>query len=370
MRNHLDFTLSLHRQLAPGSDRDFCWSPYSVASALGLVAAATGGNTRGELVGALRASGDDAKLSGVLDLVRGAAELGGSESSGDEPVLAVANTLWADDALPVERSYVSSLEEWPGGTARNTPFRDAPEETRRRINADVAETTRDLIPELIEPGMVDTETVAAIVNALYLKTSWTESFDEHATTPLPFRAPGGTRDVATMRVNRGLGHAHRDGWQVVTLPAEGGVEAVILLPDGDLGSAEAGLDADRLDGLLSSATPEQVELLMPKFDVTGDAELTLPLGALGVHAVFTPAADFSPLTSDSLRLSAVVHQSVLRVDEHGLEGAAATAAMMRLVAVMEEPEPVRVHVDRPFLFLVRHRHTGAVYFLGRVVEPG
>lgn len=366
MNNHLDFCLSLHRRIAPRPEEDFCWSPYSVASALGLAAAAAGGRTREELLAALRTTESDGELT---DLLGGAAVLGDNGHE-DSPTLAVANTLWADDDLPIESSYLRALESWPGSALRNTTFRSAPDRARRRINADIAETTRDLIPELLEPGTVDSDTVAALVNALYLKTSWTEAFEEHATEPRPFRTPQGTRDVPTMHVTRLLGYASQDGWQAVTLPAVGDVEAVVLLPDGELGPAESGLDPARLEALLSSTRQRRIELLLPKFEVTASAELQEPLDALGVRALFTPAADFSPLTTYPLRVSTVVHQSVLRVDENGLEGAAATAAMMRLVAAMEEDEPTRVVVDRPFLFLVRHRATGAVYFLARVVAPG
>jgi serpin B len=67
-------------------------------------------------------------------------------------------------------------------------------------------------------------------------------------------------------------------------------------------------------------------------------------------------------------VSEVLHQAVLRVDEQGFEGAAATALTMRLTSMIID-EPVAVTVDRPFLLLVRHAGTGAVYFLARVVEP-
>ncbi|MDR7300894.1 serpin family protein [Haloactinomyces albus] len=368
MSNHLDFSLSLHRQLTPPAKENFCWSPYSVASALGLAAAATGGRTRAELFTALRATESNAGLTELLELLGGAADPGNLGAE-DAPELAVANTLWADEALPVEESYLQAIRDWPGSALRNTAFRSAPDQARRRINADVAETTRGLIPELLHPGTVDPDTVAALVNALYLKASWTEPFDEHATEPVPFHTPWGRRDVPTMRVTRLLGYASHDGWQVVTLPTAGDVEAVVLLPDGEPGPAESGLDAARLDALVSSAGQRRIELLLPRFEVTGDAELQRPLGALGAHTLFTPAADFSPLTTSPLRVSAMVHQSVLRVDEHGLEGAAATAAVMRLVSAVREEEPIRVEVDRPFLFLVRHRPTGALYFLARVVDP-
>ena len=357
MIEHLEFSLSLHRQL--GAAPNFCWSPYSVASALGLAATAADGRTRDELVAALRAgTGDD-----LLKLLSAAAELG------EGPVLAVANTLWAHDQLSVRDSYQRALSAWPGSAVRTAPFRSAPEQVRGEINADVAETTRGLIPELLQPGTVDPDTVAALVNALYLKTSWTEPFDQHATADKAFRAPGGTREVPTMHVTRRLGYAAGAGYQVVSIPAAGGVEAVVLLPDAELEPAESALDATTLHRLVTSASQQRVALAMPKFKVTGDAELQRPLGALGVRTMFTSQADFSALTDDPLHVSAVVHQSVLEVDENGLEGAAATAAMMRLTAIIREEEPIRVEVDRPFLFLVRHRETGAVYFLARVSDP-
>ncbi|MFI0463799.1 serpin family protein [Saccharopolyspora sp. 5N102] len=363
MSEHLDFSLSLHRRLAPPANTPFCWSPYSVASALGLAATATGGRTRDELVTALR---DDP--AGLLKLLGGAAELSGGPSA-EPPVLAVANTLWAHADLPIHQSYLTALEDWPGSAVRHAPFRTAPEDARKLINADVAETTRDLIPELLSPGSVVADTVAALVNALYLKVSWREAFDEKATDRRPFHAPAGDRDVPTMRATRHLGYAAAEGWQVVSLPAAGGVEAVVLLPDADLATAEPELDAPQLRRLLAAVEQQRLELFLPKFDVTGDAELTRSLGALGVEELFTPAADFSPLTDQPLRVSTVVHQAVLEVDESGLEGAAATAVMMRLTAIVREPDPIRVEVDRPFLFLVRNQATGALYFLARVTDP-
>lgn len=367
MSEHLDFSLSLHHALAPARDRGFCWSPYSVASALGLAAAAAGGDTRRELATALRLRETD-DLTGLLETLDGAARLGRSDRE-DGPKLAVANTLWTHEDLPVEESYLKTLADWPGNAVRHAPFRADPDGARRTINADVAETTRELIPELLPEGTVDAETVAALVNALYLKVSWAEAFTEGSTSPQPFEAPNGQREVPTMRAERRSGYAHQDGWQVATVPAAGGVEAVVLLPDDDLVTAEPQLTPRRLEQLLAARSPRKLDLWLPKFEATGDAELERSLSALGVERMFTPAADFTPLTSEPLKVSSVMHQSVLRIDEAGLEGAAATAVMMRLTSV-DTTEPVTFRIDRPFLFLVRHRDTGALYFVARVVDPG
>lgn len=362
MREHLDFCLALHRQLATGGAQPMCWSPYSVASALGLASAATAGTTRDELVGALRS--DPSPLARAASA---AADLPGSGDAG--PELAVANTLWTRPDISTEGAYLDRLREWPGSAVRTAPFTEDPEAARGLINSDVAETTRDLIPELLDPGSVDPDTVAALVNALYLKLAWKHPFDTGATKRRAFHAPGGRRDVPTMRDTRNFGYAALRGWQVVALPLAGGAEGVVLLPDGDLGAAEAELDADRLTELVRAPQDRRLDLHLPKFEVTGRAELQQPLGALGVGTLFTPAADFSPLTSLPLRVSTIVHQAVLEADESGIEGAAATATMMRMTSVKREPDPLVVRVDRPFLFLVRHPETGLVYFLARVSDP-
>ena len=108
---------------------------------------------------------------------------------------------------------------------------------------------------------------------------------------------------------------------------------------------------------------------MPRFRFEATLGLAEPLRAIGIEAAFdAQRADFSGVTKQPMYIETAVHKAVLRVDEQGFEGAAATALSFRLTSV-DLSRPVTFHVDRPFLVLVRHARTGAVYFLGRVVEP-
>ena len=362
----LAFTLNLHRAVAPDLTANACWSPFSVASALGLLAQGARGLARDELAVLLvgEKSGDIVELGATL---KRASVLAAHRDNEDEPVVAVANTLWADESVPILPSFVRELDRWTSGTVRGAPFRQDATKAREMINRDVATTTRDLIPQLLPAGAITAETVSALVNALYLKCAWRYRFTEGGTTPRPFHAPGGTKDVPTMTLTERVGYAATDGWQVVNLPAVGGVEATVLLPDGDLANAEPGLDADLLARLLDAPRPQQVTLRLPRVDVRTKAELSRPLSELGVNTVFTDAADLGGITAERLAVEAVLHESVLKLDEQGLEGAAATAIMMRMVS-MPLGRPVEVHVDRPFLLVVRHQETGVVYFLARVVD--
>lgn len=55
------------------------------------------------------------------------------------------------------------------------------------------------------------------------------------------------------------------------------------------------------------------------------------------------------------------------MDEEGTEAAAATAVVVGVTSV--PMDPVTLTVDRPFIFLVRDVETGALLFMGRVVDP-
>jgi serpin B len=363
--DHLRFCFALHRAVAGTGDS--CFSPYSVASALGLTSQASRGATSEELV-LLLASGE-ADVTKQAELLRAAAALG-EPGRHEPPVLEVANTLWAADGLSLNQDFVGELAAWPNGGVKTAPFATDPDGARRAINADVAETTHDLIPELLSPGAVKPDTVASVVNALYLKVAWAHRFREERTEDDDFHSPSGTRRVPMMHQTESLGYAARDGWQLVELPGVGGVQATILLPDGDLAAQESGLDEHLLAKLLSAKKNRQVQLSMPKVSLDMTAGLKPALAGLGVRTMFSAQADFSPLTPDPrVFVDDVVHQSVLRLDEQGFEGAAATAVVFRTLSMITPVDPVEVVVDRPFLLLVRHAATGVVYFFARVVEP-
>ena len=85
-----------------------------------------------------------------------------------------------------------------------------------------------------------------------------------------------------------------------------------------------------------------------------------------MHAAFADA-DFSGITGDrSLVIGSVEHEAWVKVNEEGVEAAAATGMGFDTAGVGAEGE---FRVDRPFLFLIRDTTTGSILFLGRVADP-
>ena len=167
-----------------------------------------------------------------------------------------------------------------------------------------------------------------------------------------------------------LGYAVGQGYQAVELPYDGHeLSMVILVPgEGEFEAFEETLDVERVESILQDLGYTQVALSMPKFEIESSFSLVDALSALGMPVAFSDSADFSAMTGNrELVISKVVHKAFVSVDEAGTEAAAATAVMMALTAA--PAEPVEVTVDRPFLFAIRDIETGALLFVGRVVDP-
>ena len=356
---HLAFALRTHELLRerPG-DGDLLWSPYSVAAALGMVAAGAGGRTREELAACL------APGSGLDDLlahVRDAAELDDAGGSG----LTVVNTLWTRPDLPVEAAYEGTLRGMPGGALRTADFGHDPGGAAAAINDDVAKTTRGLIGSIVDRDAV-TDARAVLVNALGVYLAWVEPFETGRTSPLTFHAPGGDREVPAMRARRQMAYGRGSGWRLVTLPGHGGLALDVLLPDDPGAPPPAPDDLARRYG---GAGRADVRLALPRFEAAHGTELSAVISALGATTVFTDGADLSGISPVPLEVDKVLHKARLRVDEAGAEGAAATAVGMRLASMARPRDPVEFTVDRPYLAVLRHLRTGLIYFLAEITDP-
>jgi serpin B len=88
-----------------------------------------------------------------------------------------------------------------------------------------------------------------------------------------------------------------------------------------------------------------------------------------MKAAFSPAeADFSGMSEGGgLYVGGAYHKAFINVGEKGTEAAAATAVVMK-----DGSAPMvdlYLTVDHPFLYYLRDDPTGAILFMGRVLDP-
>ncbi len=138
--------------------------------------------------------------------------------------------------------------------------------------------------------------------------------------------------------------------------------------EGRFEAFESSMDYQVIKDIISDLGNQQVNLTMPKFEFESEFSLKKALTAMGMPVAFSADADFSGMTGNrDLAIDDILHKAFVSVDEAGTEAAAATAVIMTLTAV--PAPPVVVMIDQPFIFLIRDIETGAILFVGRVLNP-
>lgn len=359
------FAFGLLRDVAAqeSASRNVFVSPLSVSMALGMLANGTAGETQAQLratlgFGALSLEGTNSAYRSLIDLLL----------SVDRGVdFRVANSVW-QSGYPIRPEFLARVRTSFDAEARTLSFQDPA--TVGVINAWVKEKTNGKIPKVIDE--IAANEILFLINAIYFNGSWRSRFDAGATAPAPFVTAAGTRvDVPTMRQSHTFAYARRQGYQAVDLPyGRGAFTMTVLLPDSSSSVHEllARLTPAEWTALSQFRDTTEVELALPKFKLEDRYELNANLKRMGIVNVFRRGlADFTPLTSEpeDLEVSRVIHKTFVDVHEAGTEAAAVTAVGVRQVCACP-PRPVSFVVDRPFVFVIRERFSGAILFMGRI----
>lgn len=390
--------LDVYRQLAgtrPG--QNLVVSPYSIESALALAYGGSEGTTRAELARALHFPGDDGPIQAAFGELRSALDQIAAKSNAsadarrrmggrvDSIEWHSANRLFGQRGYAFRQPFLTLMQDGFAAPFEQLNFQNDAEQARGTINSWVEEQTRNKIIDLVPRGALTADTRLVLVNALYLKAPWQNPFEKTDTQDRPFRVRDGeARAVPTMHDIAFRGYTAEDGLTIVTVNYLGsGLQFVVMLPaEGrsvdSIASKLTMEDFARWAKLGADVRPVSVSLYLPKFRIEGS---TVPLGqalrALGVKNAFDEpqgTANFDRIAprkpDDYLALSEVFHQTFIALDEEGTEAAAATAVTMVTLAAKAAPlRPVEVRVDRPFLFAIQHRASGACLFLGRIMDP-
>jgi serpin B len=367
------FAQDLYAQLQQQAPGNLAFSPLSISTALAMTYAGAGGQTAAQMAAALHFPLGQAAISQDFGTLLGDLNTAG-QAGGFQ--LSAADALWAQSGFPLNSQFLNLVQSNYGGGPNQVDFINDTEAARQTINTWVANQTNQKIQNLIPQGDLDPLTRLVLTNAVYFKGQWAQPFDPAQTYNAPFTLASGDQITAPTMHNTGsYSYMESDGYQVLELPYVGDrLSMVLLLPDQDAGPS--GMDASQipadLNAWLSGLSPCDVAVSLPKFAVSSSFSLAGPLEALGMTDAFNPdLADFSGITNAApLDISSVVHQAVVEVDETGTEAAAATGVVVQSCGIVESPEPpVQFNADHPFQFLIRDNQSGAILFMGQVMNP-
>lgn len=359
---------SYQRLIVP--DGNLFFSPLSIATVFAMVYGGARGNTAQQIEAVFRFPKTGRALHEGMAVLVDSIEAAGKTGN---VKLRTANGLWPQEGYPFLEEYLSLARKQYRARISPVDFRKDGERARLTINGWVEEKTEQKIVNLIKPGMIDPLTRMVLVNAIYFKGDWQAKFDSKNTKEAPFFSlSGDVVNVPLMMNTQRYGYAELPDVQILDVPYAGDeISMVVVLPRKVRGlpDVERNLTSGRLEEWLKAITSREVIAYLPRFKATSDFRLDKVLVSMGMVDAFSPdRADFSGMDGKkgNLFIGVAVHKAYVDVNEEGTEAAAATAAGIRTTA-MPAPPPV-FRADHPFLFLIRHKPTGTILFMGRLVD--
>lgn len=369
-----EFAVDLYTKLAVADPGNLFFSPISIETALAMTYAGARGSTADQMANVLHLPSEAGDIH--RDFGSFLKRLNAPKSDEGKPrgyQLSIANALWGQKGYSFSPEFVGLLEKNYGAGLEVVDFKQNAESARKRINAWVEERTRDRIKDLIGQGVLTPDTRLVLTNAIYFKGDWAAQFEKKGTHDEPFHlSVERQKAVPLMHRTGDYGYMETDELQALKLPYVGGdLSMIVILPrkvDG-LPALEKGLTQGKLSKWFSGLRNQKVEVSLPRFKATTQFELNKVLSKMGMPDAFDATrADFSEMTGNrDLMISNVIHKAFVEVNEQGTEAAAATGVVMTLRAMPSEPKVFRA--DHPFLFVILEEKSGAILFLGRLVEP-
>ncbi len=364
-------------------------SVFGAQRALGMVLDGACGATAEEMRNALAlpdadnlsAAGKEIEksLRDVHDGFTGETDGNGNPVNADSPVtIEIDNKVWVEKTYKIRDAYKDSIKNFYDASFEAADFAHNHEAARKDINTAIADATRGRIQNILPPGALDPSARLVLTNAVYFKAPWAEQFKPRRTVKADFMTAAGPVQVDMMRNTESFGFYQDDAVQIVALGFYGcACDFVVFLPKladgqnplGALSDFENTLDAAKLRTLLGNIASARLELSIPKFRIEASANLKKLLSSRGMIKAFGRDADFSAISgTKDLFISDIFHKAFIEIDEAGAEAAAATAAVMLMKAALRADPPVKISVDRPFMFAIVDRNSSTALFMGRKID--
>jgi serpin B len=357
-----DFGLKLlaqTRQSFPG--KNVFLSPVGLAFALSMAADGAQGDT-------LRQMRTTLQLPAALGLNEANAALLKHLSSLDAKIkLEIADSLWTADDATINPSFLARNRQSYQAEIASVDFKNPA--TAQKINAWCSEHTHGKIPKIVQPPLDNNRLI--LLNAIYFKGDWTAPFDKKLTHDMPFTLGSG-QSVTHPRISRtgDFDYYEDDNFQAARLPYAGAaVSAYVFLPKKSLEDFVQNLTIANWDQWTRRFRSTKGTVELPRFKLENEYKLNDVLETLGMPLAFTRLANFHGISVESLYIDWVKQKTYVDVNEEGTEAAAVTGVGMRAMAVMRQPPPFRMVVDRPFFLAIRENQTGAILFLGAIMDP-
>ena len=350
-------------------------SPVSAYAALSMVGLGAQDTTKEEFKAVL---GDDTDITAICNNL-----MTTLPTLSENTTVTLANSAWINDNFTVYDSWLANMDAVMHSEVFNTNLSDPA--IVGNVNEWVKRNTNGLI-ETMTDRPFDANTSLVLFNTIYFKAKWENSFDSEAVYEDAFYSEAGNElRTQIMHKESMMRYIENDFAEGVILPyktvqdADGNFAFVALKPieeDGTIRDVCEQLTDTVIDDMIANQQMMQVNLKLPKYEISFDRELNQSLVNMGLQSAFDAAsANFKGIGESSLEQSQnnlyidlVRQKAKIIVDEEGPEAAAATGIMMRFAAARPQ-EAKDVWFDRPFVYIIMDMDKKIPLFIGIFDNP-
>lgn len=363
------FALRLYNEvLKHNSGKNVFISGPSVAIALAMTYNGADAETKQAMARALEIHGVSAEEAN-----QAFRDLNAALANPDPKVqLQIANSLWGRQGVNFKPDFIQRTRDYYNAEVTELNFNDP--SAPQRINSWVSDKTKGKIDKIID--QISPDAILFLINAIYFKGKWSDEFEKAKTKDDTFTLADGREKKHPMMNQSGeYKYFARESFQAVSLPYGGKrVSMYVFLPSKGATLAEfhKSLTPENWESWMKEFVQTPGDIALPRFKTEFEAELNDALKALGMGVAFDPSrANFSRMAqmAENIYISKVKHKTFVEVNEEGTEAAAVTSTEMRTTSVQMPRERFRMTVDRPFFFAIRDNQTGAVLFMGSILDP-
>lgn len=370
-----EFTAKSTVELLADKKENTCYSPVSLFAAMALTAEATNGDTRQEILDAFGVNSLD-ELEEMYRTMAVDLDVDYNPKPVDNgymmmtPVktpakITLCNSLWINDSMLGENS-----DEVIKRCMKNMKceiFADGPVDPVK-VNSWVSENTNGRIDNIMDE---DYSPAIALVNTLYYKASWTESYGHEDDKFYPEKGD----EVTTKFIcstEESLRYKECGEFTVLEVPLQEGSMLLVLPRKGK--KLEKIMREDVINAVISMSTNDQmdrgyVNWSLPEYEIEDEysEKMISSLNNMGIETLF---GNNTWEISSGLNNSFVdiCQRTYINVNKKGVEAAAATAVSAVYIGIEDEKKiALEIKFDRPFMYVLIKN--GVPMFIGTVYNP-
>ncbi|XP_060941224.1 pigment epithelium-derived factor [Limanda limanda] len=274
--------------------------------------------------------------------------------------LSIAARLYLARRLRLKQEFLALVEKQYGVRPKGVPV-GAKE--LKEINEWVSQETGGKVQRFLAKSPARNPSVNA-VSAAYFRGRWVTRFgnsgvmdDFQVDGAAPVRIPMMQQDNYPVK----MGVDSDLSCTIAQIQMQNAVSMFVFLPDevaSNMTLLEDSLTAEFVQDLSMTLLPAQVSLTLPTLRLSYSTDLLPLLSDLGLTD-WLENPQLEKISDQVTKLTSVSHKVVMETAPEGDQYPGATSAANHLT----------YRVDRPFLFLIRDDASGALVFIGRVVNP-